>query len=413
MNVLEIEEKIKELVGLEKRYYEFLEDVCWMSEETQAKGLKVGRSKLRTVKKNLEEKGLIKVETTDNGKRQNLKHIIRKSYPIILSQREQEHYRFELEDEEFYYQAEIDWSLLQSYTAKDINEMNKSDKVRLYMNCGFIVLPTNYPIFTADGVKCSCSDAFECPNKGKHPLHKYKFIDGLNYDNVKDEYLKEFDRNPDLNIGFKVMGYSVLDVDNRNDGDKSLEYLTYAYDLDLNHAISVNCSNGIHIYLSNKFQKNTAGVIGEGLDVRSENGFIVAAGSQHYSGKIYEWKEIGELVTLPKEWFEEDLIQEETFKSENPIVGRKLQDITLPKVLTSDYVIRDGERHLTLFKWACRERGNGANAELLYDILITIRDSHCEEGKEPINDDDIRFLADYVVEKYLTNREKGLLSLNP
>lgn len=413
MERFKLEEEIKRLVGLEKRYYDFLPNECWMSEENQAKSLKVGRSKLRTVKRKLFEKGLIRVETAENGKRKNLKHIIRKLHPIILIDREQEYYRFDIEDEEYYFENEINWSLLQSYTAQDINGMDKLDKVRLYMNCGFIVLPTHYPIFTNEGVKCSCSREYGCSNKGKHPIHRYKFFDGLNYDFVKETYLKEFELNPSLNIGFKVMGYSVLDVDNRNNGDKSLEQLTYSYDIDLSHVISVNCSNGLHIYASNKHLKNTAGRIGNGgLDVRSEGGFIVAPGSQHYSGKLYQWKEIGELPTLPEDWFEEDFI-EETSKGANAIVGRKLEDIKLPKVLTSDYLIRDGERHLTLFKWACRERGNGANAELLYDILITIRDSYCEEGEEPITDDDIRFLADSVAKRYLTNSEKRLLSFNP
>jgi len=44
----ELEEKIKNLVGFEKRYYEFLPNPCWMSEENQAKALKVGRSKLKS-----------------------------------------------------------------------------------------------------------------------------------------------------------------------------------------------------------------------------------------------------------------------------------------------------------------------------------------------------------------------------
>lgn len=411
MDIFKLEKDIKDLVGFEKRYYEFLPDICWMTEENQAKSLKVGRSKLRTTKKKLAEMGLIQIDTVPNGKRKNLKNIIRKSYPIILRESDLEYYRFDVEDEEYYYQNEINWSLLKNYTARDINNMSKLDKIRLYMDCGFIVLPTHYPIFTNKGVKCSCSEEYECSNKGKHPIHKYKFFDGLNYESVKEVYIKEFEHNLNLNIGFKVMGFSVLDVDNRHNGDKTLEQLTYDYDVNLSHVISVNCSNGLHIYTSNKNLKNTAGFLGDGLDIRSENGFIVAPGSQHHSGKFYKWKEIGELAILPEDWFEEAIEKasdEKVSNNENLIVGRKLQDIKLPKILTSDYLIREGERHLTLFKWACRERGKGANAESLYDILITIRDSYCEEGEESITDNEIRFLADYVVEKYLTNREKEL-----
>jgi hypothetical protein len=413
MNRKELEELIKSLVGFLKRYYEFLPDVCWMSEENQAKGMKSGRTRLRTAKRKLVEMGLIQVDPAPNGNRQNLKHIIRKTYPIILRASELEHQRYGIEEEEYYYIHDINWSLLQNYTAEDINGMDKLDKVRLYQECGFIVLPTHYPIFTDNSVKCSCSREFDCPNKGKHPIHKYKFIDGLNYDDVKEIYFEEFRQNPNLNIGFKVSGFSVLDVDNRHNGDKTLEQLAFEYDIDFNHVISVKCSNGQHIYVSNRNLKNTAGFIGEGLDVRSEGGFIVAPGSLHKSGKAYKWNEIGELATIPRDWFEKDSVEVATSKSGNQKAGLMLQDIKLPNRLTSDYVIKDGERHLTLFKWACRERGNGANAERLYDILITIRDSYCETGEEPITDDEIRFLADSVAKNFPTNSEKGGIPFKP
>jgi hypothetical protein len=59
-----------------------------------------------------------------------------------------------------------------------------------------------------------------------------------------------------------------------------------------------------------------------------------------------------------------------------------------------------------LFKWACRERGNGANAEQLFDRLVTIRDTYCEEGEGLVTDDDIRNLADDVASRYLPNAQK-------
>ncbi len=89
-----------------------------------------------------------------------------------------------------------------------------------------------------------------------------------------------------------------------------------------------------------------------------------------------------------------------------------LKDIKLPSQLTSDYVIRDGERGLTLFKWACRERGRGANAEQLFDILITIRNTYCEEGDEPVTDEEIRQVANSVA-RYPTNAEKELKYFDP
>lgn len=419
----ELEEEIKKLVGFEKRYYEFLHDICWMSEVNQAKGLKVGRSKLRTTKRDLIERGLLLLDPRPMGKRKNLKHILLKSYPIILEGERESSYRYSPDDlesfDEYCYVNEVNWSLIQQYTADDINQMSKIEKIQLYMDCGFIVLPTNYPIFTPNGVECSCSKGINCSSKGKHPIHTYSFIDSFNYERMKPHYLDEFKKNPALNIGFKVMGFSVLDVDFKHNGDKTLQNLESYDEIDITHYLTVSSGNGFHIYADNKLLKNTASAIGQGLDIRSENGFIMAPGSQHQSGNYYQWREIGEVATIPESWLssdsEEDKIPDEkviTSRS-NLKINEKLKDIKLPVKLTSDYVIKAGERELTLFKWACRERGKGANAEQLYDILITIRDTYCEEGEEPVTDDEVKHLADSVASSYPTNAQKNLGSFNP
>jgi hypothetical protein len=394
-----------------------------MSEENQAKALKVGRSKLKTTKRNLIKDGLLQLETEKNGNRKNLKHIIHKSFPIKLEERvgesEDPYIRYTPYDEEYTHIYKIQWSLLQSFTAPEINSMDRIARIKLYMDCGFIVLPTNYPVFTEDGVVCSCSRGINCHSIGKHPIRSYRFIDHSNYEGKKDRYLKEFENNPNLNIGFKVMGYSVLDVDNKNGGDKSLAQLLRDYEINFDHVISVNCSNGQHIYASNTHLKNTAGVIGKGLDVRSEGGFIVTPGSVHKTRTVYQWNEIGEVATMPDEWIYTETDENEissgkkSSNGSNQTAGKKLKDIILPAHPTSDYVIKEGDRELTLFKWACRERGNGASAEQLFDKLVTIRDTYCEEGKEPVTDDDIRNLADDVASRYVPNTEKKLSSFDP
>jgi hypothetical protein len=420
LNKQELEEKGKNLVGFEKRYYEFLPDKCWMSEENQAKALKVGRSKLRTAKRNLIKEGLLQLESVPNGKRKNLKHIIHKSFPIRLGEsgREELSTRYTPEDEEYTHICNIQWSFLQRFTALEINSMDRIDRIQLYMDSGFIVLPTAYPVFTEDEVKCSCSKGINCPSIGKHPIHKYRYIDPFNYECMKDHYLEEFKNNPNLNVGFKVMGYSVLDVDNKNGGDQSLAHLLREYEINMENVISVKCSNGQHIYASNTHLKNTAGVVGNGLDVRSEGGFVVAPGSVHKSGTLYQWNEIGEVATMPNDWFctetEESEISsgKKSSNRSNQAAGKELKDIVLPPHLTPDYVIKDGERGLTLFKWACRERGNGRNAEQIFDILVTIRDTYCEEGEQPVTDEEIRDIAESA-SLFPTNAQKKQSSFDP
>ncbi len=207
LSIQELEEKIKNLVGIEKWYYDSLPDVCLSSEDTQvnnlrAKGVNIARTKLRRVKNTLIKEGLLQLETLPNGNRKNLKHKLGKTSPVRLGGLVggELSTRYTPEDEEYTHICNIQWSLLQSFTAPEINSMGRIDRIKLYMDCGFIVLPTHYPIFTENGVKCSCRREFDCSHKGKHPIHKYKFIDGLNYDNVKELYLDEFRHNPNLNI---------------------------------------------------------------------------------------------------------------------------------------------------------------------------------------------------------------------
>ncbi len=420
----ELEEKIKNLIGVEKWYYELLPDECWMSEDSQVKalqdkGIDASRTKLRRLKNTLIKEGLLLLETLPNANRKNPKHKLWKTYPIRLGEGEELYTRYTPEDEEYTPIYNIQWSFLQRFTAPEINAMDRIDRIKLYMDSGFIVLPTNYPVFTEDGVECSCRRGINCHSIGKHPVHSYKFINHSNYEDKKDRYLKEFENNPDLNVGFKVMGYSVLDVDNKNGGDQSLAHLLREYEINMENVISVKCSNGQHIYATNTDLKNTAGALADGLDIRSKGGFIVAPGSVHKSGTVYQWNEIGDPATMPEDWFyvetEENEISSEkkTYKRNNQATGKQLRDINkLPGRLTTDDVIPNGERELTLFKWACRERGSGKNAEQIFDVLVTIRDTYCEKGEEPVTDEEVRDIAESA-SRFPTNAEKKLSSFDP
>ena len=87
LDYFELLEKIKELSGVEKRYYNYLPDICARSEDTQAKEMKIGRKKLRRVKRNLINEGILELIPLPNGKRKNPKHLLLKRDSIILRDR--------------------------------------------------------------------------------------------------------------------------------------------------------------------------------------------------------------------------------------------------------------------------------------------------------------------------------------
>ncbi len=174
MKSTEVSDKVRELVGFEKRLYELLPDECWMTEQTMCDKLsdryrKVGRTKLRNAKFSLVNKEILLLDELRNGNRKNPRHKLWKALPVIRYEEGLDEYRYELEDDfeiDDNYEGNedemVDWELIQKYTAEDINNMDKLEQVDLYLEAGLIVLPTAYPIFTPDGVICSCYRREKC-----------------------------------------------------------------------------------------------------------------------------------------------------------------------------------------------------------------------------------------------------------
>lgn len=119
---------------------------------------------------------------------------------------------------------------------------------------------------------------------------------------------------------------------------------------------------------------------------------------------------------MPNVWFEEKVheadMRDESNESRtlNRLQGKgQITNIKLPKQLTSDYFIPDGQRHYTLFLWACRKRGEGATANEIFDFLESIRDTFCDEGSHPVSDAELRSIAESVSTKYVPNRQKEVI----
>jgi hypothetical protein len=444
------EEEIRDIIaGLspeaEGLYY-FLPNTCWMTEKTMAKALKTHTRIISSAKKELEAKGLIEVQRESNNFKRvsEIHRIIKVPYSglhliqeeewgwvlrerervissgIIESQTESNDLQVEIDTQNKKsliavpenFVVSMNWELLKRYSAGEINRMGKAEQAELYMEVGFLVVPTHYPIFGTEGeIVCSCKVEL-CGSVGKHPyVQSFKKLTPETYQKKRAGYLKRFKRDKNLNIGFKPYGYSVLDVDYRNNGAISLGLLREEVS-GLDETLSVASPNGEHLYTSTVGLNQSVGLLGEGLDVRSDKttGFIVAPGSLHKSGKEYQWSSIGDLEEIPGEWLN---------VNDSPVVvslaervrkktGRNLKEIKIPSHVYPGYSIPEGQRYNTLFKFACRERGRGAGAEHIYDVLSTIRDTYCEESKDSrdaVTDAELLNIAETVV-RYPTNAEK-------
>lgn len=103
-------------------------------------------------------------------------------------------------------------------------------------------------------------------------------------------------RWPDAGIGIptgEASGLLVIDSDPRHGGDAALCELIEAHGPLPDTLEAETGGGGHHIvfqYPEGSNIRNSSGRLGEGLDVRGEGGYIVAAPTLHASGKRYRWR---------------------------------------------------------------------------------------------------------------------------
>jgi DNA-binding transcriptional regulator YhcF (GntR family) len=416
----DLQAKLAELSPASEGLYYFLPDVCWMTEKTMAEALGTHTRAISKAKAELEEAGLIEIRREQNNyKRISKIHrilkvhtwillLIPQEYQWVLKAREsvmspqiqeissiefQESKNQPISENQFFIEPKIpkvswNWELLKRYSAADINRMSRFEQAELYMEVGFLVLPTHYPKFGRGGdVSCSCKSEV-CSKIGKHPAVKsYRLLTPETYGKHRSRYLRRFKQDKDLNIGFKPFGYSVLDVDYRHGGEVSLELLREEAQ-GLDETLTAASANGLHLYTSTIGLSQSVELLGAGLDVRGDKttGFIVAPCSTHASGKQYRWESIADLQDIPDEWlYESDPIDKSVLPRKRGKTGRSLKHILIPINFYEGYVIPEHQRNDTLFKLASRLRGRGASEEQIYKELIALRDTFCEESKNPNN----------------------------
>jgi hypothetical protein len=417
--------------------YYLIPDVCWITEKNLAWALGTHNRAISAAKRELEKAGLVRIVHEQNKpNRLNPIHRIFKVpssdlHPIPdvylylndVRERILSPYHTEVEDGDVKnpvkeatpsvenFGAVLKWNLLTKFSAAELNRLAKLEQVELLQEVGLLVLPTNYPKFSPTGeVSCSCGKA-DCRAIGKHPkVQGYKGITPDTYSKRRSYFLKRFKNDPDLNLGLKPLGFSVLDVDYPHGGGYSLGLLREEIP-GLDETLSVKSPNGEHLYTSSAGFNQSASTLGKGLDIRSDKttGFIVAPGSVHRSGSLYLWSSVNELQPIPDDWLS---FNSPISGNRGSLAGRKtgktLEAVRIPNQIPLGYAIPVGQRGTTLFKFACRERGRGASEGHIYDVLVTLRDTYCERSvnlKDDISDAELRSIAKSAA-SYPTNAEK-------
>ncbi len=162
--------------------------------------------------------------------------------------------------------------------------------VRKYASLGWKV----FPVHSIRNGRCSCGKN-DCADPGKHPrVLRWQKEATDNKETLQSWWFKW----PDANIGIatgKVSGVWVLDVDVRPNeekrGDSALFALCDGRELPNTPLAVTGAGQGSHhIYFAwseSGPRRNSARE--DGLDVRSDGGFVIAPPSSHLSGGVYDW----------------------------------------------------------------------------------------------------------------------------
>jgi hypothetical protein len=161
------------------------------------------------------------------------------------------------------------------------------DAALAYAARGWPVFPLHNPTKTG----CSCGHA-DCTDRGKHPrINDWPHIATTDPEQIRRWWTRWRGANIGLLTGSRS-GLVVIDIDPRNGGDLTLG------DLEAEHGkfpdtVEAQTGGGgrhlLHQYPEGDVRCGTD-VLGPGIDIKAEGGYIVAPPSLHASGLRYEWE---------------------------------------------------------------------------------------------------------------------------
>jgi hypothetical protein len=180
----------------------------------------------------------------------------------------------------------------------DDSQAGTNDKLEAalaYARRGWAVLP----LWTVDArrragkAKCACGNA-DCPSPGKHPIGPL-VPKGLKQATTDEEVIRRWWKAyPDANVGIatgKQSGIWAVDVDTIHEGDLSLEALLQEHGDLPKTPHSLTGGGGDHyVLVCPPDQEISNCKLAQGIDIKGENGYIVAPPSHHASGFDYAWE---------------------------------------------------------------------------------------------------------------------------
>lgn len=254
--------------------------------------------------------------------------------------------------------------------------MPSVDEAVQYAEAGYAI----FPVWGIIEGRCQCGKA-DCKNPGKHPITQGGVKDATtNVRAVRIWWGKHDGANIALATGERS-GVIVLDVD----GPDGLQSLT---DKHIPQTRSVTTGKGVHYYFNYPgFKvKNSVRKVGKGLDIRSDEGYVIAPPSIHASGNVYKWNNDAEDFADIPEWLKEALLTDDT----GAFGGDDSAKIEL------------GGRNVYLTSKAGTLRRAGFGIDAIRAALIEHNNAKCEP---PLDSEEIEKIVQSIGKKDYDSRE--------
>lgn len=260
-----------------------------------------------------------------------------------------------------------------------------------YARKGYQVLPLYAPVKTGGLVACRCGNP-NCKSTGKHPI----INNGVKGATTDENTIRQwFERWPDANIGIrtgKESGMIAIDIDPRHGGNESLALLEDELEALPETLIAQTGGDGQHIFFKHPGGniKNSAGKLGDGIDIRGDGGYVVVEPSIHASGGQYIFSQALDdfsILDMPSSWLAR-------IRGSNKSKHKKNKNGHVKE-------IHEGSRNDSLMKYAGSLRNKGLSAEEIAPLLKVRNETRC---KPPLEELEVRSIADSV-SRYPTGEE--------
>ncbi len=276
-----------------------------------------------------------------------------------------------------------------------------------HASLGFPVIPV-HSVDEHGKCSCGCADA-TCEKRGKHPRITNWQRSGTTDSVTIRRWWRQW---PDANVGHTTctpqLRDVVLDVDPRHAGQVTLEDLVVQHGaLPVGPKVKTG-SGGWHFYFlatqeqADKLVKasgnrsgNSAGLLGQGLDIKAERGQVVMPPSRHHSGGVYEWEVQPDaaLPALPEWIIEEVAARWDAARNSGEGSGGQRQRVR------DEEGVAEGGRHDALFRYVSWLRGTDVPMEDAHEQALARNGTY----EPPLDEREVEQIVEDVYGRYQPN----------